>query len=385
MEYIDEKAVEKLLTEEVSPKVTIYLPVHTSSSPPHLTENQIRLKNLFNTAREQLPKHGVGQQLADELHDALQEIYDNLKFWEQQTPSLLICASPGSVRMFHIAIDTEPFAIVDEQYHLAPVLGLMNDTRRYYVLALAQQDPVLYEGDLHQLQPSSVQLPASAEIALGIDEANQRTEHQSSVGSAGRGMNGFNGRGGARSPEPSDRERYFRKIDAIVNDKLDRNLPLLLAGTETDIALFRRLSRYPHILSSELQGNYIAVQPKDLLGKASALIWLELIEPEHQAAIERFERLQGSNTDKTAVDEATIRKAAGIGRVETLLTSLLRRTSDTVQDSLHDVLRITFPPAELCRSLNQLAVDVWRNQGRVLCLEPQKMPVRGRLAASLRY
>jgi hypothetical protein len=122
-----------------------------------------------------------------------------------------------------------------------------------------------------------------------------------------------------------------------------------------------------------------------LLGKASALIWLELIEPEHQAAIERFERLQGSNTDQTAVDEVTIKKAAGIGRVETLLASLLRRTSDTVQDSLHDVLRITFPPAELCRSLNQLAVEVWRNQGRVLCLEPQKMPVRGQLAASLRY
>jgi hypothetical protein len=385
MEYIDEKAVEQLLTEEASPKVTIYLPVHTSASPPHLTENQIRLKNLFNTAREQLPKHGAGKQLADELHDALQAVYDNLKFWEQQTPSLLICASPGSVRMFHIAIDTEPFAIVDEQYHLAPVLGLMNDTRRYYVLALAQQDPVIYEGDLHQLQPSSTQLPASAEIALGIDEANQRTEHQGSVGSAGRGMNGFNGRGGARNPEPADRERYFRKIDAIVNDKLDRNLPLLLAGTETDIALFRRLSRHPHILKSELQGNYIAVQPKDLLGKASALIWLELIEPEHQAAIERFERLQGSNTDQTAVDEVTIKKAAGIGRVETLLASLLRRTSDTVQDSLHDVLRITFPPAELCRSLNQLAVEVWRNQGRVLCLEPQKMPVRGQLAASLRY
>jgi hypothetical protein len=385
MEYIDTSAVEQLLAERKTPKVTIYLPIHTSASPPHLTENQIRLKNLIMSAIDQLPKHGTGKQLSDELNTALATLSDDLRFWRVQTPGLLICASPGRQSMFHLAIDTEPMVEVNDQYHLAPILGLLSDTKHFSVLALAQQGPRLYEGDLNHIDSSAIELPESAETALGIDEGNQRTERQGSARGPSTRTSWFNGRGGARSPEPADRERYFRQIDTILNQKLNRGTPLLLAGTESDLALYRRISRYPKILASELEGNYITVQPHVLHGKASALVWRELIEPEHQAAIHHFERLRGSATDQTATDQKTIREAAGMGRVETLLANLLRRTSDTVQDSLHDVLRITFPPAELRESINQLALDVWRSHGRVLCLVPQEMPVKGTLAASLRY
>jgi hypothetical protein len=385
MEYIGKSAVKELLNETVSPKVTIYLPIHLSAAPPHITENQIRLKNLVTRAQSQLPKHGEGKQLSEELGGMLEKYQQDLTLWEEQTPGLLICASPGNLHMFHLTLETEEYVGVDDQYHLAPVLGLINDTRNYYVLVLAQKEPKLFFSDTLHIEPSYFGLPNSAKDALGIDEANQKSEQQASAGGAGSGRNSFNGRGGAKSPVSSDRERYFRLIDRMANQKLERSLPILLAGTETDIALFRQTSTYPKLMEAELHGNFTNGQAKRLLSLANPLVRQELIEPEHLTAIRRYEQLKGSNNNQVATDPDKVREAARSGRVETLLASLLQKTSDTVQDSIDDVLRITFPPVELFRSLNQLALDVWHAQGQVLCLVPQEMPTRSRVAASLRY
>jgi hypothetical protein len=394
MEKLSREAIDLLLASNGKPAVTIYAPMIPSGAPPHISENQIRLKNLMHAASNELDSRGDGRELSKTLLDTYDKLNADIEFWERQTPGLLICADSEGLRMFNLPLDTEEYVAIDDQFHLAPVLGLLADDHQFYVLTIAQQNPRLYKGDMYGLHPAGITLPISVAEALNIDESNQKSENQgtatgpSSQGAAsspasGRGW--FNGRGGAKSPQEADRMRFFRVLDAVVMDKTDQSLPLILGGTESEIAEFRSISKHPHILEGCISGNQADTDTATLFEQARQIIQKELIEPEHAAAIEEYTRLSGANPDRVAKDQKAIESAAEQGRIDKLLASVYRNTSDTVSDSFADVLRITFPGKDNSRTLNNLAVTVWQMSGKVVNVLPDQIPNNALMVARLRY
>ncbi|HXR50234.1 MAG TPA: hypothetical protein VN778_04375, partial [Verrucomicrobiae bacterium] len=170
MDKLNREKLKKLSSMETEPSVTIYLPLHTTASPPHISENQIRFKNLVHRAKQQLSAHGTGQEVAKALEARLAELHDDLAFWEAGKPGLLICAAPEVMEMFYLPIDTEEYVAVDNHFHIAPVLGLLHDARDFYVLTLAQRNPKMYRGTLYGLTPLRLNLPTDAKAAFNIDE-----------------------------------------------------------------------------------------------------------------------------------------------------------------------------------------------------------------------
>jgi hypothetical protein len=386
MERITNEAITELLNSQERPSVTIYMPVHVSAAPPHITENQIRLKNLINKATHELQTHGTEGTVRDALCQQLESLSNDVNFWEEQTPGLLICANSQGLHMFNIPIDTEEYVAVDECFHLAPIIGILSDAHEYYVLKIAQQKPMLYRGDMYGVQPAGINLPESVEQGLNIDENNQKSENQGSATGLSTSTGWFNGRGGARNPQEEDRIRFFRMIDQILCDKADRKLPVVLAGIEAETVEYRNLSKYSKLLTGTIAGSHADLEMNDLHAKAEAIVRAEIIEPDHRSAIEEFERLSGANPSRVAVNENTIKDAAEQGRVDKLLTSMIRKTADTVRDTSEEVLRITFlGQAEANRALNMLALQVWQMSGRVLTLQPQEMPAGRTVVARLRY
>jgi hypothetical protein len=49
MQKITQQSIQSVLEMDASPKATIYIPLEATASPPHITQNQIRLKNWNNT------------------------------------------------------------------------------------------------------------------------------------------------------------------------------------------------------------------------------------------------------------------------------------------------------------------------------------------------
>src|SRR5437868_2242925 len=117
MERISKETVNELLNSDNDTAVTIYIPMHTTASPPHISENQIRFKNLLHKAAEQLDKHGQQHELSRMLQQTIDETHADLTFWESQSPGLLICANTDFIRMFGLPMDTEEYLAVDRQFH----------------------------------------------------------------------------------------------------------------------------------------------------------------------------------------------------------------------------------------------------------------------------
>lgn len=381
-----EIAKELIAAGDTQPAVTIYAPMHTTASPPHISENQIRLKNLVSRAIDEIVRrYGEDHMLAKELAGWLDKAYDDLTFWEGQTPGMLLCAKSGDIRWFNLPIDTDEYVAIDDTFHLAPILAMLNQNHSYYVLTVAQHQPKLFRGDMYQLRISEVQLPSSVQAALGIDEQNQKSENQGSAHGTGMQTGGFNGRGGGRNPQEEDRMKFFRIIDRIVCNRAEGGLPLILAGIESETVEYRHISKYPRIMKGIIAGSHADINMDSLHSHALDIINNELVQPAHQSVIEEYKELEGTNPGRTAHDAESIASAIEAGRVEKLLATMENQTTDNIRDTRQPITKITLPEGEKGRLLNHLACRVWQMSGTIISLTPQEMPHGAQMVARLRY
>jgi hypothetical protein len=385
MEKITPQAVAELLeTPNQGLAVTIYVPMHRAASPPHMSEDQLRLKNLVNQALGLLKDLGDTTALTRELQDYLASLLDNQKFWESQTEGLLVCSQAGAIRSFQLPIDTDEYVAVDQAFHLTPVLGLLHDATEFYVLAVAQHQPRLFIGDMYGLRPSTIDLPVSLEASLGLDE-NPKGEHSQSAGGSSLHTSVYNGRGGTHDLKDADRARFLRAVDAALTKEDTAALPLILAGTDEETSEFRHLSKYPNILANTIKGNAGNTSTEELFEQAHRIALQELIMPKRREAIAAYERLSGTNPARTAQDQPAIEAAAEQGRVDTLLIGMQRQTADTVRDSTQPVAKITFPVGTLKNAIHALAITVRGMSGTVVIVDEADMPNHAPMAALLRY
>jgi hypothetical protein len=387
MQIITPQTVKELIgSQSGEAAVTLYVPMQATVTPPHLTENQIRLKNLVAQAAEELVRsYGEDEPLVAELGDWLEAQLNDRKFWEQQTAGLLLCAREGSIRWFNLPVSCDEYVAVDESFHLAPILALLSGNRAYYILSIAQHQPHLYVGDSYGLRLCNIDLPGTITAALGIDEDNQKSENQGSASGSSMRTGWFNGRGGAKDPQEADRLKFFRIIDRLICSQTGDKLPLILAGTESEIAEYRSLSKYPVILTEAVNYGHADMDRKALHRQALAIIDNALAAPARRAAIEDYERMKGTNPQRTADDVEAIEAAIAEGRVDTLLAPLEDRTTDTVQEGFDSAVKITMSQDERSRLLNRLAMRVWQMSGNIVSLTAGEMPQGASLAARLRY
>jgi hypothetical protein len=142
--------------------------------------------------------------------------------------------------------------------------------------------------------------------------------------------------------------------------------PLLLAGTDEDIADFRAVAAYPRILQAALPNTITEADVLKLADKALASVRHEISLPALQAVEDRYEQLLGDDSGLASHNPNVIRQAATEGRVATLLLKMIQLTTDTIRPEIADVPKLVFGPAELMPSVNSLAIQTWQTGGTTL-------------------
>ncbi len=366
-----------------SPAVTIYLPTHRRASPPKISADEVRLKNLKNEAVKIIRTFDEGKKFADGFNSQLDQLIESLPFWEHQDKGLLICACPNLFQLFYLPLDTKEYLAVDKMFHLAPVLGLLGDLQnRYYVLAISQHEPALFGGDYYSLRRLDVGLPQSLRQALQIDEPDRISEQQHSA----RGHNGYNGRGGDKDIAQDERLRFWRLIDRKCLKYTERDRPLLLVGIASEVAEYLEQTRYPSVIKNHIEGSWSNPNLSELFLQAIAMIKQEVVASRHTSIVNEFKKLRGSMPELTANNLIDIMTAAEQGRVDKLLLAGIRVTADTVREDRRPAEVINFPPQETAEIVNRVALKVWSSRGKIVLLKTNQMPVKGAgILAVLRY
>jgi hypothetical protein len=365
-----------------SPAVTIYMPTHEVSAPPHMQEDQIRFKNMVNKALRILDSREPDEDFKRFISKQAEEILGNQIFWEHLSRSLLLCIRRGLFETMLLPVDADEYAAVDNHFHLAPVFGLLEDDADYYVLAIAKHKPRFFKGNMYGLAEEGLNLPSSPEEALNIDEMQQKQQHyHQNAGGFGTGQNAGRGATDTGRQETHD---YFALIDKIIHDNCDTSRTLVLAGTEDAVGNFRQASKYPWIADAYIEGNHTRSKSHELF----RLAWKVVSDQNRlkkQTSLKDLHRFYNGRKEGSSTNPAVIVKAAEEGRIDRLLLAISRITRDTIRDSDESVPKIVFPSENESQLVDRAARLTWRNSGKVYNLTEGDLPGGVRMAAVFRY
>ena len=376
MELLSRAELEKLIEEPEGLCVSIFLPTHRAGAQTQ--QDPIRLKNLLREAEEQLLAEGLRAPEADELLTPARELLDDSVFWRNQSNGLAVFLSPGVLRYYRLPLNFESLVVVADRYHLKPLLPFLTDDGQFYVLALSQNEVRLLQGTRHSVsEVELVDVPKSLADTLRYDD--QETQLQFHTGTAGGRAAVFHGH------EPGDSKdnilRYFRQIDRGVRELLKRSqAPLVLAGVDYLLPIYREVNSYPHMIDEGVTGNPEGLRPEELHERAWEAVRPRFSETRQKAAA-RYRQLAG--TGQTSKDIREIAAAAYYGRIETLFAASGTQRWGVFDPDTGQVDLYQRPEGE--DLLEFAAIQTVLHQGTVYVTSPENMPENAEAVSIFRY
>ncbi|BDA70339.1 hypothetical protein RIVM261_066330 [Rivularia sp. IAM M-261] len=390
MQTITREEIKSLLEQPKQNSISIYMPTHPAG--PEVRQDPIRFKNLIKEAEARLIEAGLEEQEANALLKKAHEL-DNAEFWEELGErGLAIFISNDTFRYYAVPLEFDELVVVTDRFHVKPLLRMLNANGRFYILTLSQKEVKFFEATRYSIEEVEVEnMPKSLDEALNYDEDAKDGQFRIATSKGGTANaavqpGSFHGQG---SPDQDKHQvdilQFFYLIDGALHDKLHEDTaPLVLAGVEYLLPLYRSASSYKHVLEEGITGNVKIESPQELHAQA----WT-IVEPyfhqSQQQVLERFHELYGSNSGKASNNIKEIVSAAYYHRIDSLLVAVGEQQWGLFDPSSETVYLHPEEEAGDEDLLDLAAAHTLLNGGTVYAVEPQEVPYSTPVAAIFRY
>jgi hypothetical protein len=316
MAFINRKDIETLATPGQGIHISLYMP--TVRAGKETRQNPTRFKNMMKRAREEFKNDRFSEADVEPLLSRAEEYAADPEVWKQQDEGLAIFISQEVFRVVNVPFDVEEFVAAGPRFHLKPIIRLLLSDTDYYVLTVGLGGSRLYHGNRYSIHPVEVPgMPNGMEDALRYDDFDtpQKTG-QRMPGTHGAQNTAMHGHATAEEKLNRDMDRYVRRLERSVSEYLNgSHEPLILAGTDYVLPIYRSHNRYSGIVEEEIRANPNSLDERSLRSAA----W-ERLEPAYRErrmqAEERFNSFKGHGRTSERIEELV--PAAFEGRVQTV-------------------------------------------------------------------
>lgn len=381
MDLLTNDALAALLTQDTAPCISMFMPTHRAGEDTR--QDPIRFKNLLGQAEEQLIALGLRSPEARKLLQPAQALLDDPAFWRHMSDGLTLFAAPEQFYTYRLPLELREMVIVADRFRIKPLLPLFTGDGHFFILALSQNEIRLLEATRHSVDEIELEgVPSSMAEALSLDVEKELQFQTPSTGGRGERAAAFHGH------DPADDAkirilRYFQLVDDGLRQMLrDEQAPLVLAGVDYLLPLYKEANSYPHLMAEGITGSPDELKAEELHKQA----W-DIVEPHfataHRQALADYAQMAGTGLTSNRIDEVV--PAAHHGRVSILWVALgakvwgrLDLDSGTVD--LHE------EPAPGDEDLLDLAaLQTLLKGGTVYAIEPETVPGEALVAALFRY
>ncbi|MBT8201831.1 MAG: hypothetical protein KJO87_00845 [Acidimicrobiia bacterium] len=376
MDIFDRPDLENLLRTQAQPCVSVFMP--TERAGREVQQNPIRLKNLLRQAEHRLKELGV-RSTENILKPGIDLVADGA-FWRHQGDGLALFLAPNFAETYTLPTEFEGLTVVSDHFHLKPLLPMMSAGEQFYVLGLSQKYVKLFKGGRFSVGEVNLDgVPASLKDALKYDDREPSLQAHS----GGRARAIFHGQGLGKDDPKDDIKRYFRLIDAGVHEILKgEQAPLVLAGVDYLLPLYREVTEYPHVMADGVVGSPEHVSTDQLHARAWDIV-APLFGKARTEAKARY--LAVAETPSGTSDVKRAIRAAHQGRVDTLFVAVGKHLWGTWDPPTEAIHLHEQPEAGDIDLLDAAAAQAWLHGGTVHAVAPEEVPGEALLAAVLRY
>ena len=385
MDILNPVAFKELLAHQGKWCVSLYMPTHRVGRDQQ--QNPIRLKNLLAESETKLLANGLRRPEAESLMRPAEELLWNRDFWQHQANGLAIFLTSDFYKVYRLPIDFEELLMIGTSFHIKPLLPGLGRGIKFYVLALSLNNVRLFEGNADSISEVQLNFPTSMEETLNEDDGERSFNMLSGSSRSGEGRVGAGSLHGHGEDDDQKKDilRFFQSVNQGLNDLLeDKNIPMVLAGVEYLIPIYREASSYQNLLEDPIVGNPERENPKELHEKAWKIV-KPIFEESQKKAFEKFEQLSGQRSDLAITDIRAAVKAATVGQMETLFVPLGVQKWGRYDAQNHKVHLAQEPGEEDEDLLDFAAAQTILNSGQVFAVPQEQMPGGGEIAAILRY
>jgi hypothetical protein len=386
MNIITKEDLMNLAGEQKGWAISIYLP--TERLGQETRQNSTRFKNMITQAEERLQAKGVRSTEIQRLLQPARDLINNYEFWQYQSDGLAVFIGDQGIKTYRLPLNFAQVLFTERYYYLKPLMPLLSGDGDFYILALSQGKVWMLHGTRDSVDDIDLEgVPENIQEALMWDDPEKQlqwhTQTTNPASSTDRPAM-YHGHGVGTDDQKDRILRYFHKIDESLQELLqDRRLPLILAGVDYLLPLYRQASSYANIIEGEITGSPKVWSADYLHEKA----W-EIIEPLFQSQlrddIERYHIFAGNESQATN-DLKEIVSGAFFGRVDTLFVASDMQQWGKFDHETNTVRIMNQGEAGAIELLDFAAIQTILHDGRVHVIEPEQIPDSGMAAAIMRY
>lgn len=356
--------------EEAGHRCSIYLP--TGVVRNEISESRLHFNRAVGDMAKVAGAAGWGEiESSIERHLGYwgQEESELSDFWQNQSGGLAVFVDESSARIVQVPKAFTPNAFLSSRWYLTPLMELAANADCFWVLSLSLNEVSLFRGSRLGFRE------------VGFGEGSHSFEDSATAlhRSSGDDPELIDAR-----PDKENLKHWFEEIDGLLQPVLGNDTsPLLLAGVDYYLPLFREVCHYPHLSQSVLSGNPEHLEKATLHEKAAEILSPEF-EDSRKRELMRIRTLAGG--DLVESELAGVLAAAWEGRVGALVAP-----SDGICWGRYDfsapntVTRLELHDPN-GMDLYQLAAErVLQMGGEVFYLESARMPLGRLICAELRY
>jgi hypothetical protein len=382
MDFVLQDEIRELMQKRDDYFVSVYLPTHRAGRETE--QDPIRLDNLLRSAEKELVAGGMRSAAARDLLGPAFDLMKDSFFTRRLADGLSIFISKDLFRYFRLPVHFDEQVFVGKQFHLKPLLPVLNCSKRFYILGVSGKSVRLMECTefgVNEIELKDV--PRGMREALGYDEESSLLFRTVPQASGPRGVPMFHGHGGGVESAKEHLVQYFQ----ILKDSLrpyfrDEKIPLVFAGVDYLFPMFRLVDVYSNTMSETIEGNPDAQDPRELLKRG-----LQIVSPyfhrEQDRAIERYMDLLNGPLTSVVIEE--IVTGAVAGRIDTLFVDTGERKWGKY-DAPSGLVELHPKQQNKDEDLLDLAfAQTYLNGGNVYALDPVKIPGASGAAAIFRY
>ncbi len=386
MRLFNADRLKELIRPRKEPCVSIYIPTHYEWGEKD--QDRIRLKNQLQKIKAQLEEKKYDPAEIEKFLSDANLLYENEDFWRHTSRGLAMFISPNETIYYRLPIVFEEYSEVSSQYYIKPLLPLVSEDGRYFILTLDLKQSKLYHGSKFSI--SQVKLPS--DIPTGLEEAMKLDDPEKSIqfhtgagGSSGDRPAVFHGQGTGSDDKLEKKQilRFFQMLDKGIQEQIaNENVPLVLIGVEFLIPIYKEANSYPYLIREAVDKNPDDLSPQEIHDQS----W-ETIKPyfkkSEEKAVDEFGNKQNEDLASSKIDEVI--KGSLNKRIDKLFINLDKQVWGRFDEN-NDQLIIDPESTPENEDLQDYAVrQTIKNNGIVFSLKDERMPNSEYLAAIFRY
>jgi hypothetical protein len=383
MDAISIKDLHVLASDKTDMCVSIYMTTHPAGAEGE--QDSLRWKKLLQEAEHGLMDRGLSATNAMKFLSAAYKLPSDLFFWQGRSQGLAAFISRQTFSCFRLPLPFDGLAVVNRRFQIKRLLPLMTDSSPFYILALSQNNARLFKASRFRIEQVEVaELPANMEEVLNYTSVDRGSQvHSATKRRFGKQTAIFHGQGGKSDTHKDDLAEFFRFVADEVEPVLTADpAPLLLAGVEYLMPIYRDVNSFSPLVEQHVAGNCDYLTPSELLVQAWPVMETALRKGQNEA-VKRYTELSG--TDRSADDIERVLAAAHQGRIDVLFVNPSR-----VQWGAFSFKDGTTKVHETRRTgdedLLELAVaETLMKKGTVYATDPEQLPGDPNIAALFRY